>query len=103
MSTRVMVEDTPDARFMTDESSTTLPFRFRGSSGWVSLLDRGADIDDCEECVERLPECDLSDLSMDLRAWWPFSGPGTGGAEAGNGGVIAGIGETAGDGVREGG
>ncbi|PIL31480.1 hypothetical protein GSI_06182 [Ganoderma sinense ZZ0214-1] len=55
MSTRVIVEDTPDARFMTWDSSTTLPLRRCGSAS-VSLLERGADMDDCEECVERLPE-----------------------------------------------
>ncbi len=55
MSTRVMVDDTPDARFMTLDSSTTLPFRRCGSE-CVSLLVRGAEMDDCEECVERLPE-----------------------------------------------
>ena len=55
MSTRVMVEDTPDACFMMWDSSTTLPFR-RCRSESVSLLERGADMDDCEEVVERLPE-----------------------------------------------
>lgn len=55
MSTRVMVEDTPDARFMTWDSSTTLPLRRCASDG-ASLLVRGAEMDDCEECVERLLE-----------------------------------------------
>ena len=93
-----MVEDTPDARFMTDDSSTTLPLRLRVSSGCVSLLERGMDIDEFEEWFDPLTDC-LNPLRMDFRTF-PFSGcAGTGGADAGKGGVIAGA--TPGEGVRE--
>lgn len=89
MSTSVIEEETPEARFMTDPSSTTLPFRRRVSCT-ISELERGVwPIEEEDECVERLPDCDLKDFRIDLRA--PFSpciSPA--GADAGSGGVIAG-------------
>ena len=98
ISTSVMVDDTPEARFMTWPSSTTLPFLSRCCSGGISLLERGAEMDDCDECAERVPDWDLlNDFRIDLRIP-PFSACGTGGADAGKGGVIAGIGDTAGEG-----
>ena len=108
MSTSVIEDDTPDARFITDESSTTLPFRLRVSCGGISELDLETEIDDVDECVDRLPDCVLKDLRIDFRA--PFSpckgaagaDDGSGGVVAGNGGVVAGMGGTAGEGCRVG-
>ena len=79
-------------------------FRSRVSTGGISELDRESEMDDVDECVDRLPDCDLKDLRMDFRApLSPCEGAagadtGSGGVVAGNGGVVAGTGGNAGEG-----
>ena len=98
MSTRVMDEETPDARFITEESSTTL------GGLRCSFDERERETDDVDGwCMETLPDWPLpKDLRIDFRV--PvFGSAGTGGADIGGGGVGEEYCDIAGEGWRGGG